>query len=181
MNKVSLAIIAFTLISASSNAGEPQTTPSFESFDRIITPELIANHCTGICKFDLKIHNLDKPKARLYFSLFDLDTTDREVFYRCTITVTTAGDLLDPQKYQESKRVAEAEGILKDYFLPIGIRAIWEPSFGPGGGGASITFTTQDSMYDIKVSILNNLRKGMNRPEINLRHLTESISAAYKN
>jgi len=136
--------------------------PDLNSFDSIITAELIAAGYRE--KVPLTFGVVDQDSTRVYWSNFEFQRLDPAEHYTCAVTVARAGQLLDPREHEERYRRFQRDyadrgpEYLLHEFPKIGKRAQRELiALGPGGAAFGLAFTTSDGRYDVRIVVSNLL------------------------
>lgn len=158
--------------------------PNSKIFDRLITKELVASGFKREIPLSFKI--FDQGNIRIYESYYQFPRKVSTEHYTCSINIAQSGKLLDPeqyrQRYADVKQNHSDRG--KEYFLTefpnIGKRAQRDfMSAGPGGAAFSLTFTTSDGKFDVRIIISNLLPEGIEDPNFNIEEMARKISELY--
>lgn len=101
--------------------------------------------------------------------------------YSLEVSIAPAGRFLDPVRYEARRAVVqETGGGIQSEFPAIGLRAQWELfGVGPGGSSYGLTFTTQDSQYDVRIVVSELLPETVAEPDINLEVFAQRLEARY--
>lgn len=158
--------------------------PGLESFDSIITKDMVSSGYTGTVPLSFRV--LERDGSRIYEAAYEFRSTDPAQHHTCSITVAKAGTLLDPKEYE--KRYSETERdnadrgpeYLLSQFPRIGRRA-QRDIFGAGPGGASfgLTFTTSDGLFDVRITVSELLPEGVEDPRFDFEKAARKISDLY--
>lgn len=114
--------------------------------------------------------------------VYTFERTAPEQHFSLTFTLAPAGRFIQEQDFRERRREAEARGTnLALEFPPIGLRAAHVLlGFGPGGAAESLTFTTTDGRFDIRVVQSNLMPEGVDSPTVDLRQLASALEQRYR-
>ena len=158
--------------------------PDLESFDRIITKDLVAAGFRE--KVPVSFMVTDQDSLRVYVTDYPFPRTDPAQRYTCFITVSKAGVLIDlrayEQRYSKAQRDYADSGqeYLRSRFPQIGKRAQSEFfGVGPGGAAFGLTFTTSDERYDVRIILSNLLPVAVDDPGFDVDSTARRIAAAY--
>lgn len=153
--------------------------------DRIVTPKAVSIACEVATPFGWKTDVRGERATAI--ADFDLGSSSPEFFYRVEIALAPAGKFIQPLDYEQAiQTVRESdcdrpidERLAPAMFPPIGLRATWICSLGPGGGDESIAFTTRDGAIDCRVTLSTRLDGSLPDPKFSCQRLATAISDRY--
>lgn len=126
------------------------TIPSPDVFDELITTDLLRSGCTNIVPHTIT-GGRGKTLQLEYRVVFDLDTTEPDLYARIDITIQPAW-----------------------FYKPLNL-----PFISPFGGGDSSSLTTSDGKFEIIVEQSNHGMKGVVSPAIYTNKLAEELNRKY--
>lgn len=176
--------ICLLFLITSAYAGQKTNPSGICIFDDLVTKELITSGCKTSIPSKFTTANIEVGKV--YSIIFQFSGRRRDDYFMCTVTIAHSGKLLDPQRYEELYQAEKQEAFKRgkeyyDFYFPrIGKRALIDDiRFGPGGGGFSLTFTTSDECYDVRVEQSELLSIGIDEPKIDIHKIAKKISELY--
>lgn len=185
MRNPSHALLAVVGTSLAITAASCESQAGLERFDSMVTEDLIRKGCEHNLPFTFSTrHTADK---RCYKADFHFPAEHPECNAYVSITVCSAGKLLDPEKYRQWKNEVKQQHEAKtgqmqlsSFLFPnIGKRAVVGMGLGPGAGGDSLVFTTNDGSYDVKVEQGNRLSEAVTGPNVVCQKIAREICRRY--
>lgn len=175
------ALLGLLLLISSSVYAAHEVSGRCAVFDEIGIEQGLSAECThsGHHFFE----RMFTEDQRVYALIYGV-TKDKPEF-GCTVRVSDGETLLDSKQFskryvtERREKADRGESYFDFYFPKIGKRAFVEAtSFGPGGGGLSLTFTTSDGCCDVKVE-QSGLLSGQEKSAFDLHKLAKTLSDAY--